>query len=206
MSPGPAKGAPATDVTGDVTRPMRSDARRNRERIVAAAGAIFATGAADIPLEEIARRAGVGIGTFYRNFETRDQLLEAVYRQRVDALCDNAPRLLAEREPLDALRAFLRLLIDYSADNRDIAPALRAIMSTDSSAFDQGRVRMMGAIASLLAAATEHAAIRRDVGAEDILRIMGGICADPGRTGWQEQSFRLVDLIIDGLRYPARAS
>lgn len=206
MSPGPAKGAPATEGTGPVARPMRSDARRNRERIVAAASAIFSTGAADIPLEEIARRAGVGIGTLYRNFETRDQLLEAVYRQRVDALCDNAPRLLAEREPLDALRAFLRLLIDYSADNRDIAPALRAIMSTDSPAFDQGRVRMMGAIASLLAAATDHAAIRRDVGAEDILRIVGGICADPGRTGWQEQSFRLVDLVIDGLRYPARAS
>ena len=205
MSLGPAQGLPAADTVEPVARPMRSDARRNRERIVVAASEIFANGATDIPLEEIARRAGIGIGTLYRNFETRDQLLEAVYRQRVESLCDNAPQLLDERDPIDALRAFLERLVAFSAETQGIAPALRAIMSTDSSAFDHGRARMIGAIASLLTAATDHAAIRRDFSAEDVLRIMGGICADSGRPGWREQSLRLVDLIIDGLRYPVSA-
>lgn len=186
------------------TKPLRSDARRNRERLIEVASNLFATDGAEIPLEEIARHAGVGIGTLYRHFETREMLLEAVYRRRVEELCDSAPDLLATWPPVGALRTFLRRLVTFVGNSKGVAPALQAMMTTDSTVFDQGRERMTAAVALLLDAAIAQSIVRHDFDAGDILRIMGGICSGSERPGWHDQSMRLVDLVMDGLRYPIR--
>lgn len=186
------------------TRTVRSDALRNRARLVDAATAAFAANGVETSLEEIARTAGVGIGTLYRHFPTRDSLVEAVYRNEVENLCARADELLDELAPLDALAEWMQRFVGYVATKRGMASALKSMMRADATLFDDGRRQMTEAAARLLAAGVASGDVRSDVAAPDLIRAMGGICLATDQPDWPDQARRLVALLLDGLRYGAR--
>src|SRR5215472_12819267 len=142
---------------------LRADARQNHARLIAAAKTAFTERGADAPLEDIARRAGVGIGTLYRHFATREALLAAVYRHEVEQLSAAADRLLATRPPAEALGAWLHQLVDYMATKRVIAPALQASPGEGSAAYAASGPAMVGALNRLVTAAIAAGDIRADV-------------------------------------------
>jgi AcrR family transcriptional regulator len=194
-------------VSGSVEsreRPQRADARRNRDRLLATAAELFDERGIDAPLEEIARRAEVGIGTLYRHFPTRDALIEAVYRREVEVLCDPVPELLASNPADAALASWMRAFARYVPRKRGMATALKSMIGADSELFAESHDRIRTAIATLVGAAVAQGAIRDDVDAADLLRAMGGICM-AADTGSAEGTARLVDLLMDGLRYGAPA-
>ncbi|MGI5242901.1 TetR/AcrR family transcriptional regulator [Dactylosporangium sp. CA-139066] len=189
-----------THPDAEPARPLRADARRNRERLLEAALKAFSTEAdAEVSLERVARDAGVGIGTLYRHFPTREALVEEVYRTELTRLCESAPRLLAQRPPVEALRAWMDAFIDYLATKRGLAEALRAVIAAGGRPFARSRELLLGALGELLAAGA-GAGLRSDVAAEDILIALNGIslaAADPSQ---RDQVGRVLDLIVDGLR------
>jgi AcrR family transcriptional regulator len=189
-------------VTG-TTRTLRSDARRNRELLTSTAAELFGERGVDVPLEEIARRANVGIGTLYRHFATRDALVEAVYRREVGLLCDGVDELLRD-EPADAaLATWMRRFANYVAKKRGMAMALKSVLGADSELFTYSHQRIRDALGALVAAAADSGQIRDDVDAEDLLRAMSGICMATDSPGWADRTARLVDLLMDGMRYGA---
>ncbi|WP_329128973.1 TetR/AcrR family transcriptional regulator [Streptomyces sp. NBC_01476] len=181
-------------------KPLRAHALRNRDALLAAAREAFDAGRPDIRIEEIARRAGVGVGTLYRHFETREAIVEAVYRQRVEDLCAAAPRLLETVTPYEALREFLGQLIAHSAASQGMAVALQNVMNTGSPVFARGRAAMTEAIALIMAAAVEAGALRADVAPATVFRAMGGICTSHDQPDWEEGAHAVVRLLLDGLR------
>ncbi len=186
-------------------RAMRADARRNREKLLLAAVELFAGAGEDVALEAIAERAGVGIGTLYRNFPTREALAAAAYRNEVQRLCDAAGELLQTRPPDLALAEWMDRFVTYVAAKRSMANMLQsAIASSDSALYAEGRLQMMGAITMLLAAAEDAGSIRADVEPEDVLRVMSGIWLVADGEDWSERARRLLALLMDGLRYGAR--
>lgn len=185
------------------SRPLRADARRNREALLTTAREMFLGGEADTGVEEIARQAGVSVGTLYRHFDTREALIEAVYRQEVDELCAAPAELLAQHAPDEALRRFLLLLVDHAAIGKGMAEALESIMTTDSPIFDDGRTRMEQSLDQLLAAGAAAAAIRGDVTGRTLLRAMGGVCEMRATDGWQEEAQQITAILFDGLRHGA---
>ena len=187
------------------TRAPRKDAARNREALLASATEVFAERGVDGSLEEIARRAGVGIGTLYRNFPTREVLHEAVYRREVDTLCDGVGPLLAQKEPVEALAAWMRAFTGYVARKRGMAMALKSALGADNELFAHSYRRIQEAMQTLVSRAVESGEIRGDVDPDDLMRAMGGICMATDSAEWQERSGRLVDLLVDGLRYGAPA-
>jgi AcrR family transcriptional regulator len=189
-----------------VTRPLRVDARRNRDRLVAEAAAAFFERGVDVPLEEIARRSDVGIGTLYRHFATRDALIEAVYRREVELLCDAADELLRDCPASDALEAWLQRFVSYVAAKRGMAAALKSVVGADSELFATSHRRISDAITRLVAAGVGAGAIRDDVEPMDLLRAVSGICLATDRDDWRDHANRLVALLMDGMRYrPAPA-
>jgi len=179
---------------------MRADARRNRERLLEAALKAFSTEAdADVTLERVARDAGVGIGTLYRHFPTREALVEEVYRTELTRLCESAPRLSAQLPPVEALRAWMEAFIDYLATKRGLAEALRAVIAAGGRPFAQSRELLLGALGGLLRAG-EAAGLRADAEPEDVLVALNGISLAAGEPAQREQAGRLLDLIVDGLR------
>jgi AcrR family transcriptional regulator len=180
-------------------RRPRADSARNRERLIEAARAVFAKEGAEASLEEIARSAQVGIGTLYRHFPSRLDLLEAVYRREVGQLAEAAPRLLAERPPFEALREWMRLSIDYLAAKRVIAPALAASAGAPQIYATSGGL-ITGAMTQLVERAVERGEIRSDVDAGDLLRAMVGLSYGYTEPGWEASARRLVDILMDGLR------
>jgi AcrR family transcriptional regulator len=184
-------------------RPQRADARRNRERLLAAAAVVYDEQGVDASLEEIARRAGVGIGTLYRHFPTRDAVTEAVYRREVGLLCDGVDELLAENGADAALSQWMRRFAGYVARKRGMAMALKRVIGADSELFVHSHQRIRDAIDTLLAAAVDAGAIRDDVDSDDLLRAMGGICMATDTPDWADRTGRLIDLLVDGLRYGA---
>ncbi len=189
-------------MTG-TTRTLRSDARRNRELLTSTAAELFGERGVDVPLEEIARRANVGIGTLYRHFATRDALVEAVYRREVGLLCDGVDELLRD-EPADAaLATWMRRFANYVAKKRGMAMALKSVLGADSELFTYSHQRIRDALGALVAAAADSGQIRDDVDAEDLLRAMSGICMATDSPGWADRTARLVDLLMDGMRYGA---
>jgi AcrR family transcriptional regulator len=182
--------------------PMRADARRNRHLLLAAALEAFTEhGADDVSLEEVARRAGVGIGTLYRHFPTRQALLESVYRDQVDALGALATDLLDAPSPADALGTWLRAMISFSTTKRSMTTSLLATMDKTSELFSACSAVIRQAIESLLARGQEAGEIRRDVEATDLLRLSHAITVATERTpGGPEQAERLLGLMLDGLR------
>lgn len=184
-------------------RKPRADSLRNREQLLAAAKSAFAEVGAEAPLEEIARRAGVGIGTFYRHFPTRDALLAAVYRREVEQLSHAADTLLADRPPLAALEAWLNLLVDYMATKRVIAPALRASVGEGQQAYAASGPAITDALAKLTRAAVAAGDVLPDIGPEDVFRLMIGVSHGYDQPGWEASARRLIGVLVAGLR-PSR--
>lgn len=189
----------------ETVRTMRADARANRDKLLQAAGELFASAGSDVPLESIARAAGVGIGTLYRHFPTRDALIEAAYRNEVDQLCGAAQELLAAAPADDALAAWMERFVDYAATKRGLGGALKAIAATRSDLFPTTRDRLLATLDAFLDAGHSQGAIRADVNAEDVFSSMNAIWAISDGPQWQAQARRVLRLLIDGLRFGARA-
>ncbi len=190
-------------ATGPVgARPQRADAQRNRDKLLAAATEAFAAEGEGVALETVAARAGVGIGTLYRHFPNRDALLVAAYQHEVDALCAAAADLLETLPPDQALRAWVDRFADYIATKRAMGDALRSAAS-DSPIFAQTRERILGALRLLLEAGAAAGTLREDVEPRDVMRVMNGIWYLPAGPEWRQDVGRMLDLVIDGLRYRA---
>jgi AcrR family transcriptional regulator len=185
------------------SRPLRADARRNREALLSAARDAFLGGDADAHVEEIARRAGVAVGTLYRHFETREALVEEVYRKEVDELCTAPAKLLDQHAPDEALRRFLLLLVNHAAVGKGMSVALESIMATDSPVFDNARTQMANALTQLLDAGTTAGTIRDGITGPTLLRALGGICGMRATEGWQAEARQITAILFDGLRFGA---
>ncbi|MEU6389230.1 TetR family transcriptional regulator [Streptomyces sp. NPDC046939] len=188
------------------TRPMRADARRNREALLAAARQTFLDGDGDAHVEDIARTAGVAVGTLYRHFETREALIEEVWRSEVDELCASADDLIDQHAPDEALRRFLLLLVDHAAVGKGMSVALESIMATDSPVFDDARSRMADALTRLLDAGSAAGTLRGDVTGSTLLRALGGVCSLRATGGWIDEARQIAGLLLDGLRHGATHS
>jgi AcrR family transcriptional regulator len=179
------------------TRPLRADARRNRDRLLAVAVRAFSQEGADVPLDAIAREAGVGIGTLYRHFPTREALVEAAYRTELDRLCDATPGLLAQLPPERALRAWMDRFVDYMTTKRGMADALKAVIASGGNPYAHSRDRMLAAVGSLLDAGIAAGTLRADVLAVDVLASLSGVTLAAAE---RDQAGRLLDLLLDALR------
>ena len=184
-------------------RKPRADAERNRNRLLEVATTAFVDVGPEVSLDEIARRAGVGIGTLYRHFPTRDAILEAVYRRAVQQLAEAAGRLIETEAPIEALRAWMGLFIDYIATKKIIAPALNAL--TDPSAlFATSGMQIKSAIATLVERAAAQGDIQPDVNPIDLLYALVGFANANSAPDWEPRARRLVNILIAGLKPPAR--
>ena len=189
-------------IESEKARRPRSDSLRNRELLLGAAKAAFTEAGADVALEEIARRAGVGIGTLYRHFPTRDAILAAVYRREVEQLSASAEALLAARPPGEALEAWLHLLVDYMATKRVIAPALRASAGEGSQVYASSGAAITEAMNRLATAAVEGGDIRPDVRPEDLYRLIVGMSHGYDQPAWEPSARRMIDILMAGLKLP----
>jgi len=183
----------------DASRKPRADARRNRELLLHAAKEAFARAGADASLEEIARGAGVGIGTLYRHFPTRGALVEAVYRNETQHLAEAATHLAAQHPPVEALRAWMRLFVDYIAAKQLLAEALNSIVGGTSELFAASGALIKTAIAKLVANAVASGAIRLDLDPLDLLRALAGVANVSSGPNWEHSAKRLVDILIAGI-------
>lgn len=181
-------------------RKPRADAVRNRERVLEAAKVVFGAGGAEASLESVARAAGVGIGTLYRHFPTREALFEAVYRREVQQLADLAEQLKQEAKPVDALRQWLRSNVQFVATKKGMSAALALAAYKNSELFSYSFDRLTRAVGGLLDRAIAAGEIRDDISPEDVLRALVGMCYMHDQPGWQTSVLRLVDVFIDGLR------
>jgi AcrR family transcriptional regulator len=186
-------------VPEEARRLLRADAQRNRDKILAAAVRVFAEEGLDAHLESIARAAGVGSGTLYRNFPTREVLIGAAYRDELAKLCDAVPELLATLPPRDALRAWMGRFIDYATAKLGMADALRSLVASGVNPYAQSHELILTALTSLLDASVEAGAVRGDIGARDMFAALTGIALTSGRPEQREQAERLLDLTLDGL-------
>ncbi|MGD9894489.1 MAG: TetR/AcrR family transcriptional regulator [Dehalococcoidia bacterium] len=187
-------------MTVDV-RPLRADAQRNRDKLLVAATAAFAEHGEDVALETVAARAGVGIGTLYRHFPSRDALVVAAYQHEVDALCAAAADLVATQPADAALRAWAARFADYIATKRGMGDALRSAVASDTPLFAATRARILGALRLLLDAGAAAGTLRADVTPDDVMRVINGIWYLPDGPQWRDTVGRMLDLVIDGLRY-----
>ncbi len=182
---------------------MRADARRNRDKLIAAAKDLYAETGADVSLDAVARRAGVGAGTLYRHFPTREALVEAAYRSEVAELSAAADDLLATRPPDVALAEWMDRFVAYAAAKRGMRAALQSVVASGSDIFADARRQNLATVATLLAAGAEAGTIRPDVEAEDVLRATSVVWQFDDQPGWDEQARGVLRLIMDGLRYGA---
>ena len=185
-------------------RTLRADARRNRDRLLSAAVRAFSQDGADVTLDSIAKDAGVGIGTLYRHFPTREALIEAAYRSELARLCDAVPDLLQDMRPDEATRAWMDRYIEYMTTKRGMADALRAVIASGGTPYAQSRDRLITAITSLLQAGAASGTLRADIEPADVLASLSGISLAAGEPAQRAQARRLLDLLMDGLRYRAR--
>jgi AcrR family transcriptional regulator len=187
-------------------RPLRADARRKRDAILAAAVEIFADRGVDIALDEVARRAGVGIATLYRHFPTREALVTGAYVREIDLLCDGVDDLLATRPATEAIVAWMQRFIGYVAGKPGMAQALKSIVTTtDAAALQASHDRIYAALGRMLAAGQRDGIVRADALPEDLANALSGISLANSQPGTQDRANRLVALLVDGLRYNARA-
>jgi AcrR family transcriptional regulator len=184
----------------EASRKPRADALRNRERVLEAARNVFSAGGPGASLEAVANAAGVGIGTLYRHFPTREALFDAVYRHEVQQLAAFAERLKKAAEPTEALRQWLHALVKFVATKKGMSAALALAISQDSDLFSYSSDLLMRSASELLDRATATGEIRNDISAEDLIRTMVGMCYTHDQPGWQKSVLRLVDVFIDGLR------
>jgi AcrR family transcriptional regulator len=189
----------------NAAKPLRADARRNREALLAKARELFDAGRFfDLRFDDFAELAGVGTGTLYRHFPTREALAEAVYHEEVAALCDRARRLRETLPAEQALATFLRDMVDYLDAHQGLARTL-AVLMADSGALAEGSRALEQAVTDLVAAAVRDGSIRDDVGAGAVMMALHGISAAHDRAGWRAEADGVVTLLLDGLRRsPAR--
>jgi AcrR family transcriptional regulator len=189
-----------TDSTDQslLVRPKRADARRNYDRVIAAARDAFADKGAQTSLEEIARKAGVGIGTLYRHFPTRQALLEAVYVDELDALCRSVADLDG-LDPWEALVAWLRRFVGYMATKQALAQELLAYVDRDAPLFQTCRTFLFAAGEPLLERAQEAGVVRPDTNLSEIFQLIGGVAKIPDNDSGQTN--HILGIALDGLRY-----
>jgi AcrR family transcriptional regulator len=178
----------------------RADAQRNRQRLLTAALKAYSSGADTVSLEAIAKDAGVGIGTLYRHFPTREALVQAVYRSELTRLCDSAEELLRALPPEQALRDWMGRYADFVTTKRGMADALRAVIASGAITSQQTRHRLSAAIQTMLDAGAQTASLRNDVRAEDVSASLAGILLVSGGPDQRAQAGRMLDLLMDGLR------
>lgn len=181
-------------------RKPRIDAARNRERILEVAKKAFTRSGATTSLDDIAKEAGVGAGTLYRHFPARDALLEAVYRTEVEKLAAAERKFSESMLPVEALRAWMLLFVDYIAAKQIIAPALNTMVGGASKLYEGSRAQIQGAIEALVKRAIDSGDIRKDLDAFDLLRALIGVSNVVSSPDWQQSARRLVDILINGSR------
>lgn len=179
-------------------RKPRADAQRNRERILGVAKQAFARHGADTSLDDIAKQAGVGPGTLYRHFPTREELLEAVYRTEVEKLAAAERKFAQTLPPLQALRAWLLLFVDSLATKQIIAPALTALVADPKKVFEASYSQIWEAARALVKRAIKNGDIRKDLDPIDLLRALIGVANVATTSDWQQSARRLVDILIAG--------
>jgi AcrR family transcriptional regulator len=182
-------------------KPLRADARRNREALLAKAREVFdAGGFFDLRFDDFARLAGVGTGTLYRHFPTREALAEAVYHGEIAALCDRVRQLRAALPAAEALATFLRGMVDHIDAHEGLARTLSTLMATRSGAISEGSRALEQAVTDLVAAAVRDGAVRDDVDAGAVMMALHGIGAGHDRPGWRAEADGVITLVLDGLR------
>lgn len=192
------------DAAGDggpregANRPMRADARRNQERLIEAAREIFARDGGGASMEAVARQAEVGVGTLYRHFPKRIDLVEAVYRTDVDNLVRTADDMMAELDPWPAVVAFLDAFLDYARGKRTFLNELREAFDKNPGLKIDMAERVEQAMQKVVARAQAAGVVRKDVTGPDLMQLVGPMCTNAALT--EEQSGRLLQLILDGLR------
>jgi AcrR family transcriptional regulator len=182
-----------------IGRRPRADGLRNRERVLEAAKAVFGAGGPEASLEAVARRAGVGIGTLYRHFPTREALFEAVYRREVEQLAELAEQLKADAAPVEALRRWMRSNVEFVAVKKGMSAALTLAAHGSSELSAYTFDRLTRAVGDLLDRSVAAGEIRADISPEDLLRAIVGMCAMHDKPGWQASAMRLIDVFADGL-------
>jgi AcrR family transcriptional regulator len=182
------------------SRTVRADAQRNRERLLRVAFRAFASGEQKVTLEAIAREAGLGIGTLYRHFPTREALVEAVYRNELARLRSRGDELLVSQDPDVALRTWMDCFADYVAAKRGMAETLRAIVGSGANPSSETRDGLTATIQSLLDAGAAAGTVRSDVSAADVFASLTGVFLATRAPDQREQAGRMLDLLMDGLR------
>jgi AcrR family transcriptional regulator len=193
-----------TNTSAEAVRRPRADAVRNRERVLEAAKAVFSAGGPEASLDAVAKRAGVGIGTLYRHFPTREAVVEAVYRREVDQLVDAVPQLLETLPPGEALHQWMHLFVNYIATKRLIAPSLGAAVGRTSTPHATPAELITRAISTLVKDAVRSGDVRKDIDPSDLLRALVGVSYGNPDAGWEASARRLIDILMDGLRRKSR--
>jgi len=181
-------------------RKPRADAQRNRERILEVAKQAFTRSGADTSLDDIAKKAGVGPGTLYRHFPTREELLKAVYRNELENLATAGEKFAETMPPVEALRSWLLLFVDAVAAKQIIAPALNTFVGDPKKVFEASYAQVQEAIRRLVKRAVTSGDIREDLDPGDLLRVLVGVANVPSSPDWQQSARRLVDILIAGSR------
>lgn len=181
------------------TPALRADAARNRETLLAAAARAF-SGGGEASIRAIAREAGVGVGTLYRHFPTRESLVDAVYQDQVQRLTGGARELLEVLPPAQAMRRWMDLFADWLATKHGMLDTLLAMIDAGKVAHAQSRAELLGAITTILDAGRAAGELRTDISAEDIAASLVGIFTVAGSSTQHQQASRLLDLLMDGLR------
>lgn len=182
-------------------RPLRADARRNREKLLTAAAEVFAAAGEDATLEAVAARAGVGIGTLYRNFPDREALLVAAYQREVDALCLAVTDLLESKPPDEVLLEWAERFAAYAATKRGMGSALQTALASDLPLHAETRERILAGFRQILDAGAAAGTLRSDIDAEDVMRVISAIWYVPAGPAWRETVRNMLRLVVDGLRY-----
>ncbi|WP_329404225.1 TetR/AcrR family transcriptional regulator [Streptomyces melanogenes] len=182
---------------------LRADARRNRERILEAAVRAFSEKGPDVAIDTIAKAAGVGSATLYRHFPTREALVEAAYRNELARVCDSAATLLAAHTPDRAIRLWMDAFIDYLAAKQGMADALRAAVASGADPFAETLDKLGTALATLLHAGADAGLLRPDIDPFDVGFSLAGVALITSAPDQRERAGRLLDLLLDGLRYGA---
>ncbi|MFJ4947157.1 TetR/AcrR family transcriptional regulator [Streptomyces sp. NPDC088760] len=182
---------------------LRADARRNRERILEAAVRAFSEKGPDVAIDTIAKAAGVGSATLYRHFPTREALVEAAYRNELARVCDSAAKLLADHAPDRAIRLWMDDFIDYLAAKQGMADALRAAVASGADPFAETLDKLGTALGTLLRAGADAGLLRPDIDPFDVGFSLAGVALITSAPDQRERAGRLLDLLLDGLRYGA---
>jgi AcrR family transcriptional regulator len=190
----------ATKRLQSVARKPRADAQRNRDRVLEVAKEAFTRLGADASLDDVAKQAGVGAGTLYRHFPSREALIEAVYRTEVERLAAAEQNFAETMAPIEALRAWMLLFVDYIATKKIIAPALNTLVGGHSKVFEASYTQIWEAIRALVKRAIKSGDIRKDLDPIDLLRALIGVSNVASSPDWQQSARRLVDILITGSR------